>query len=175
MRLPVEMYLEYFKKEIIPLKQKLYRFARSYLKNETHAEDIVQEVFLKLWDKRNELSRINNIEAWSMTVTKNLVFDKIRSQKSYSMNPQDIKINEYDSETPDLIMERTETRMNVRKMIESLPEKQKEVIILREIEGYSYQNIGEIMGIDQNLVKVTLFRARDNLRKKILKTERYGL
>jgi len=174
-RLPVEMYLEYFKKEIIPLKQKLYRFARSYLKNETHAEDIVQEVFLKLWDKRNELSRINNIEAWSMTVTKNLVFDKIRSQKSYSMNPQDIKINEYDSETPDLIMERTETRMNVRKMIESLPEKQKEVIILREIEGYSYQNIGEIMGIDQNLVKVTLFRARDNLRKKILKTERYGL
>jgi RNA polymerase sigma factor (sigma-70 family) len=174
-RLPVEMYLEYFKKEIIPLKQKLYRFAKSYLKNETHAEDIVQEVFLKLWDKRNELSRINNIEAWSMTVTKNLVFDKIRSQKSYSMNPQDIKINEYDSETPDLIMERTETRTNVRKMIESLPEKQKEVIILREIEGYSYQNIGEIMGIDQNLVKVTLFRARDNLRKKILKTERYGL
>lgn len=175
MRLPVEMYLEYFKKEIIPLKQKLYRFARSYLKNETHAEDIVQEVFLKLWDKRNELGNIKNVEAWSMTVTKNLVFDKIRSQRSYSMDTQDIKINEYDSETPDLIMERTETRANVRKMIETLPEKQKEVIILREIEGYSYQNIGEIMGIDQNLVKVTLFRARDNLRKKILKTERYGL
>jgi len=174
-RLPVEMYLEYFKKEIIPLKQKLYRYARSYLKNETLAEDIVQEVFLKLWDRRSEFSNIINVEAWSMTITKNLVFDKIRSQRSYSMDPQDIKINEFDGETPDLILERAETRMDVRRLIESLPEKQKEVIILREIEGYSYHKIGEIMGIDQNLVKITLFRARDNLRRKILKTERYGL
>lgn len=175
MRLPVEMNLEYFKKEIIPLKQKLYRFARSYLKNEVLAEDVIQEVFMKIWDKRSEFDKINNVEAWSMTITKNLVFDKIRSNRSYSMDPQDIKINESDVETPDLILERTETRMDVRRLIESLPEKQKEVIILREIEGYSYQKIGEIMGIDQNLVKVTLFRARDNLRRKILKTERYGL
>jgi RNA polymerase sigma-70 factor (ECF subfamily) len=175
MRLPVEMYLEYFKKEIIPLKQKLYRYARSYLKDETQAEDIVQEVFLKLWDKRNDFSRINNIEAWSMTITKNMVLDKIRAKRSYSMDPQEMKINEYDSETPDLIIERAEIRTDIRRMIETLPDKQREVIILREIEGYSYQKIGEIMGIDQNLVRVTLFRARDNLRKKILKTERYGL
>ncbi len=175
MRLPVEMYLEYFKKEIIPLKQKLYRYARSYLKDETQAEDIVQEVFLKLWDKRNDISRINNIEAWSMTITKNMVLDKIRAKRSYSMDPQEMKINEYDSETPDLIIERAEIRTDIRRMIETLPDKQREVIILREIEGYSYQKIGEIMGIDQNLVRVTLFRARDNLRKKILKTERYGL
>lgn len=175
MRLPVEMYLEYFKKEILPLKMKIYRYARSYLKNETQAEDIVQEVFLKLWDKRNDFDRINNMEAWSMTITKNLVFDKIRSQRNYSMDPREMKQNEYDNETPEMILERTETRLDIRRMIESLPDKQKEVIILREIEGYSYQKIGEIMGIDQNLVKVTLFRARDNLRKKILKTERYGL
>lgn len=175
MRLPDEMYLEYFKKEILPLKKKIYRYARSYLKNDALAEDIVQEVFLKLWNRRNDFKQINNMEAWSMTITKNLVYDKFRSQRSYSMDPRDMNQNEYDHETPEKIMERTETRLDVRKMIESLPDKQKEVIILREIEGYSYQKIGEIMGIDQNLVKVTLFRARDNLRRKILKTERYGL
>lgn len=169
------MNLEYFKKEIIPLKQKLYRFARSYLKNEAQAEDIVQEVFLKLWDKRNEFGKINNIEAWSMTITKNMVLDKIRSEKSFSVDPHGIKLNEYDSETPDVIIERAEIRTDIRRMIEALSEKQREVIILREIEGYSYQKIGEIMGIDQNLVRVTLFRARENLRRKILKTERYGL
>jgi RNA polymerase sigma-70 factor (ECF subfamily) len=169
------MYLEYFKKEIIPLKNKLYRFARSYLRNDTQAEDIVQDVFLKLWDKRKELEKVQNIEAWSMKMTKNRVLDHIRSDRNYSADEVDMKIYEHNNESPDIIYERYETQTDVRKMIELLPEKQKEVIILREIEGYPYQKIGEIMGIDLNLVKVTLFRARENLRKKILKTERYGL
>jgi len=169
------MYLEYFKKEIFPLKQKLFRFARSYIKNDAQAEDIVQDVFLKLWGRRKDLSKIRNIEAWTMKITKNRVLDQIRSDRSYSMDPLEMKTSELNNETPDVIIERTETQSDVRRMIESLPIKQKEVVILREIEGYSYQEIGEIMGIDQNLVKVTLFRARENLRKKILKTERYGL
>ena len=63
----------------------------------------------------------------------------------------------------------------IKKLIDSLSEKQKQVIILRDIEGYTYQEIGEIIGIDQNLVKVTLFRARENVRKKLLKTDQYGL
>jgi len=166
------MHLEYFKKEILPLKQKLYRYARYYFKNEEQAEDIVQDVFLKLWDKREEFNKINNIEAWCMTMTKHMVLDNLRTNRYYQI---DLNNNEFDDQTPDLIIEREETTKEVRTMIESLPVKQKEVIILREIEGYTYQEIGNIMGIDQNLVKVTLFRARENLRKKILKTERYGL
>ncbi|MBR9999285.1 MAG: RNA polymerase sigma factor [Cyclobacteriaceae bacterium] len=169
------MYLEYFKKEIIPLKQKLYRFVRAYLKNEASAEDIVQDVFLKLWDNRDEFRKIQNVEAWSMTMARNMVLDKLRRERNYSVDPHEMSMNGYNNETPEMIMERDEVRTDIRRVIERLPDKQKEVILLREIEGYSYQKIGEIMGIDQNLVKVTLFRARENLRKKILKTERYGL
>jgi RNA polymerase sigma-70 factor (ECF subfamily) len=169
------MYLEYFKKEIFPLKQKLFRFARSYTRNDAQAEDIVQDVFLKLWDKRKELKNIRNIEAWSMKITKNRVLDQIRSIRNYTDDQINMKMNDQNNESPDVIIERSETRLEVRTMIESLPDRQREAVILREIEGYSYQQIGEIMGIEQNLVKVTLFRARENLRKKILKTERYGL
>jgi RNA polymerase sigma factor (sigma-70 family) len=84
-------------------------------------------------------------------------------------------MNEYNHDTPEKLMERDEIRTDIHGFIQTLPEKQKEVIILREIEGYSYEQISGIMGIEQNLVKVTLFRARENLRKKILKTERYGI
>lgn len=169
------MYLEYFKKEILPLKQKLYRFARAYLKDGTSAEDVVQDVFLKLWDKRENFTRIKNIEAWSMTITRNMVISKLRKVRYNAGNPQDMGMHEISNETPERIMERHEIRTGIRGIIESLPEKQKEVIVLREIEGYTYAEISEIMGLDQNLVKVTLFRARENLRKKILKTERYGI
>jgi RNA polymerase sigma-70 factor (ECF subfamily) len=172
------MYLEYFKKEILPLKQKLYRFARAYLKDEATAEDVVQDVFLKLWDKREDFRRINNIEAWSMTITRNMVISKLRKSQFNTASPQDMNMHEnhdYNNETPERILERNETRTGIKGIIASLPEKQKEVIVLREIEGYSYAEISEIMGLDQNLVKVTLFRARENLRKKILKTERYGI
>ncbi len=166
------MHLEYFKNEILPLKQKLFRYARYYFKNEQQAEDIVQEVFLKLWNKREEFDKINNIEAWCMTVTKHLVLDNLKTNRHYQIY---LNKNDVDDRTPEIIIERKETTEEVRNMIESLPAKQKEVIILRELEGYTYQEIGDIIGIDQNLVKVTLFRARENLRKKILKTDRYGL
>jgi RNA polymerase sigma factor (sigma-70 family) len=73
------------------------------------------------------------------------------------------------------MVEQSEIKSDIGKLIDSLSGKQKQVIRLRDIEGYTYQEIGEIIGIDQNLVKVTLFRARENLRKKLLKTDRYGL
>ena len=169
------MHLEYFKKEIIPLKDKLFRYALNYLKESSVAEDVIQEVFLKLWKKREEFYKIKNIEAWSMTMTRNLSLDLLKRNKVEFTDPVFIKEPVMRSGIPDNLIEQSELKSNVHEIIESLSEKQRQVVFLRDIEGYSYQEISEIIGIDQNLVKVTLFRARENLRKKLLNTDRYEL
>ena len=169
------MHLEYFKNQILPLKSKLFRYAMSFTKNRPESEDIVQEVFMKLWQKRKDLDKVQNIEAWSMTMTRNLTMDKLKSRRLYFNNLNTAENITSGEAAPDLVLEQSESVLGIQNMIESLNEKQRQVIILRDIEGYTYQEIGEIMGIDQNLVKVTLFRARENVRKKLLKTDRYGL
>ena len=79
-RLQCEM-LEYFKKEIIPLKNKLFRYAISFVKDVDEAEDVVQEVFLKMWNKRTELKKVKNVEAWGMTITRNHSLDVLKRRK----------------------------------------------------------------------------------------------
>ena len=169
------MHLEYFKNEILPLKDKLYRYALSFLKEKAESEDVVQEVFLRLWQKRKQLNEIKNIEAWSMTITRNLTMDRLKAQKLRFDKLQAAQELVQENLDPEDMTVRTEEISGVRKVIDSLSEKQKQVIVLRDIEGYTYKEIGDIIGIDQNLVKVTLFRARENVRKKLLKTDQYGL
>ena len=169
------MHLKYFKNEILPLKDKLFRYAFSYNKDKSESEDIVQEVFIRLWQKRKNLDKIKNIEAWSMTITRNLTFDKLKANRLEFNDLHHVADKAQEIFNPEQMVEQSETMAGIRKIIDSLSEKQKQVIFLRDIEGHTYQEIGDIMGIDQNLVKVTLFRARENVRKKLLKTDQYGL
>jgi RNA polymerase sigma-70 factor (ECF subfamily) len=169
------MHLKYFKNEILPLKDKLFRYALSYIKDKAESEDIVQEVFIRLWQKRKNLHSIKNIEAWSMTITRNLTFDKLKANRLELKDLHHIEDKAQVKFNPEQMLEQSEIMDGIRKIIDSLSEKQKQVIVLRDIEGHTYQEIGDIIGIDQNLVKVTLFRARENVRKKLLKTDQYGL
>lgn len=158
----------------MPTKNKLYRFALSYLKNEEEAKDIVQEVFLKVWNKRASLGFYRNIEAWCMTLTKNLSLDRIKSghfQLSASgENLPDIAGND----SPYRDTELNSTISLVRKFIDNLPEKQRDIIHLRDVEGYTYQEIAGILKLDVNQVKVNLFRARKTVKQKILNVETHG-
>jgi len=155
------------------MKDKLYRFAFSYLKHAEESEDIVQEVFIKVWNKRSSIQEIKNIDAWCMTLIKNMAIDRLRSSK---FNSTELKSNDHhDTHTP---YKHTETRdmfNKVHDVINSLSDKQKQVILLRDVEGYSYKEISDLTGMDQNLVKVSLFRARENVRKRILSKGNYGL
>ena len=167
------MNLEYFRERILPLKDKLYRFAYSYLKHTEESEDVVQEVFMKVWRKRDSMNKINNIDAWCMTLTRNMAIDRTRSGKFQLMELKNT--DQSDNITPLSQVESRDMFDRIHDIINSLSDKQKQVILLRDIEGYSYKEISEMTGMDQNLVKVSLFRARDNVRKRILKTENYGL
>ncbi len=113
------MYLEYFKKEIFPLKDKLFRFARSYIRDNGTAEDIVQEVFIRLWNKKSDFKKIKNIEAWSMTITRNLVYDILKSNRYQWVDTSGLKEDEGFEKHPDIILEEKETAEDIRRLINS--------------------------------------------------------
>lgn len=158
---------EAFKKSVFILKDKLYRFANRFLEHQEDAYDLVQEVMLKLWEQREQLERVNNIEAFSMQMVKNLAYNKIdklgRQAKYLSQLPPDIQEEKYPSMTKELVL----------KMIDELPEKQRLVMYLRDIEEYEIADIAEVSGIDDNAVRVNLSRARLAVREKLTKIFEY--
>ena len=170
------MNLEAFENRVLPAKNKLFRFALKFLGNEEEAKDIVQEVFIKVWNGRERMDQIQNWEAWCMRITKNLSLDRIRAitgKQTQSMEGTfDIRL---ESLSPHESTEVNERMQKITLMIAALPEKQRQVIHLRDVEGYSYNEISEILEIDMNQVKVNLFRARNAVREKMMKIDAYGL
>jgi len=170
------MNLESFESRVLPVKNKLFRFALRFLGNEDEAKDIVQEVFVRVWNGREKMNEIQNWEAWCMRITKNLSLDRIRSITRRQTNPiEDGYAVTNDSMTPLESTEMRESMKRINQLIASLPDKQRQVIHLRDVEGYSYNEICEIMELDMNQVKVNLFRARNSVRDKMIKINAYGL
>ncbi len=160
------MPIVFFKSKVLPLQNKLYRLAVSMTGNRQEAEDVVQEILIKIWNKRDQWHLIQNMEAWSMRLTRNLSIDKLRSkhrrtddiEEAYSLS---------DNNRLEKQIEAKFTLEKVSNWMKLLPEKQKIVLHLRDIEGLSYKEIAEQTGIDDNQVKTYLFRARKNLRNKL--------
>ncbi|HMQ60364.1 MAG TPA: sigma-70 family RNA polymerase sigma factor [Flavilitoribacter sp.] len=158
----------------MPVRNKLYRFALRIVANVEEAEDVVQEVMLRLWRIRDNWSAIQNMEAWCMRMTKNLAIDKARYRKpSASLENAPEPQNTGDNPAEDLEYQDTLARLKV--LIGQLPENQRLVIHLRDIEGLSYQEIEETLEMPMSQVKINLFRARQKVREALVKTESYGL
>jgi RNA polymerase sigma-70 factor (ECF subfamily) len=167
--------LETFKNMVLPTKNKLFRFAFRILESHEEAEDVVQDVMIKMWDKRADLPNYQNVEAWCMRLTKNLSLDKLKS-KHRQTHRQNVEIDVASFLlNPDRELELNDTVSHIEKMMNELPEKQKMVMQLRDIEGYSYQEIADVMEISMSQVKVNLFRARDKVRQQLTKTNNYGI
>jgi len=157
------------------VKQKLFRFAFSLLRNEDDAKDMVQDVFLKIWNKKENMHHYHNIEAWCMTMVKNQCLDKLRS-KAYKSAKATVHYElKNEQHTPAQRLEVKDTLQKIDRFVSELPEKQRIIWVLRDKEGHSYQEISDIMNIDVNQVKVNIFRARKYLRQKLINEEAYGL
>ena len=158
---------ETFKNTVFVLKDKLYRFANRFLEHQEDAYDLVQEVMLKLWEKRDQLEQLQNIEAFSMQMVKNMAYNKIdrlASQAKYlNQLPADTQPEKYPPLTQELIL----------KMIDDLPEKQSLVMYLRDIEQYEIGDIAEMVGLEENAVRVNLSRARTTVRLNLTKVFDY--
>jgi RNA polymerase sigma factor (sigma-70 family) len=170
------MNLEAFQNRVLPVKNKLFRFALKFLGNEEEAKDVVQEVFIRVWNGREQMNEVQNWEAWCMRITKNLSLDRIRSITRKQTQPIEESYHvKLESLSPHESTEVQENMIRITQFIAALPEKQRQIIHLRDVEGYSYNEICEIMELDMNQVKVNLFRARNAVREKLMKINAYGL
>ena len=165
-----------FEARVLPVKNKLFRFAFRLLGSSEEAKDVVQEVFIKVWNGREQMHTIDNMEAWCMRITKNLSLDKIRARQRKATDSLDQTYDIHHNDlTPHDAAENQENMQRINQLIASLPEKQRQVMHLRDIEGYSYNEICEMLELDMNQVKVNLFRARNAVREKFAKINAYGL
>jgi RNA polymerase sigma-70 factor (ECF subfamily) len=170
------MNLEAFQNQVLTSKNKLYRFALKFLGNEEEAKDVVQEVFIRVWNGREQMHEVQNWEAWCMRITRNLSLDRIRSLTRKPTRPIEESYNvRHDALSPHESTEIHESMQRITELISALPEKQRDVIHLRDVEGYTYNEISEILELDMNQVKVNLFRARTAVREKLMKIDAYGL
>jgi RNA polymerase sigma factor (sigma-70 family) len=152
------------------VKNKLYRFALRITGDNAEAEDVVQEVFIKAWQRLNDLPNIQNAEAWCMTVTKNLALDKLRSKHRRTEEIGEIlQLTDYNS-TPYETVAGNDMIQKIRFWMKDLPEKQQLVMHLRDIEDKTYDEIAVILEMPMPQVKVNLHRARTTIRERILNT-----
>jgi RNA polymerase sigma factor (sigma-70 family) len=170
------MNLEAFQNRVLPAKNKLFRFALKFLGNEEEAKDVVQEVFIRVWNGREQMEQVQNWEAWCMRITRNLSLDRIRTLTRKQTQSIEASFDvHHEALTPHESTEAHESMQKITQLIALLPEKQRQVIHLRDVEGYSYNEICEILELDMNQVKVNLFRARNAVREKLTKINAYGL
>ena len=150
----------------------MFRFAYSLLSNRQEAEDAVQEVYLKMWDMRTELAKYKSTEALMMTITKNLCLDKIKTKKNKAIS-LNVSINPHSSNDPQDITERLDLVNRVKQVIQKLPEQQKVIVHLRDVEGCDFEEIMKITGQELNYVRVNLSRGRKKIRETIQNLQSY--
>ena len=155
------MDVDVFKQRFLPFHPKLYRIAYALLDNKADAEDILKDAYCKLWNKRDELGDIQNPEAFSITLVKNLCLDFLRSPKA----------SRRDNEKE---LEEKEDIRRIQELIEQLPENQRQVIRLRGIEDCSYEDIEQITGLSSSNIRTLLSRARKLIREKLEKASCHG-
>jgi RNA polymerase sigma-70 factor (ECF subfamily) len=163
------MDVECFKKKYLPYASKLYCVAYQLLENQADAEDMVQELYLKLWDKRSNLSIVNNAEAFSVTLIKNMCLDTLRSNK-YCLTKQTEDLCEAGGQTDEQDATIHEDVYLVKQLIKQLPESQRRIIKLRDIDGYSFQEIEKVTSLNATNVRVLLSRARKKIRELFKQT-----
>lgn len=166
------MTTEEFKSDVLPIKNKLYRFALRILGNSEEAQDVVQEIFIRLWSKRDKISEYRSIEAFAMTMTRNLCLDKLKSPSS-KIEKLDETRAMTDNRTPYTETETSDTLKMVFKVMDGLPEQQRMVIHLRDVEGCDFDEIAEVTGLSLNNVRVNLSRARKKIRDTLIKIHNY--
>lgn len=152
-----------FKHDILPLKDKLFRLALRLTMQREEAEDVVQEVMIKLWNNRERWDEIENVESYAMTSCRNLALDHLRRNTAKIVPIEEVAqpatTNPYDS------IYAQEQLRNVHRLMSQLPEKQRTCMQLRDFEGKNYKEIAQIMQISEDQVKINIFRARNFIKK----------
>ena len=151
---------------VMPFKDKLFRLAKRLLVSKEEAEDATQEILIKLWRNKQKIQDYKNAEAFSMTMTKNFCLDRLKSKQA-----QNLKIVHSNYQDHNVSLQK-QIELNdsvdwVSKIMEELPEQQKIIIQLRDIEQYEYSEISKVLDMNETAIRVSLSRARKTLRDKL--------
>ena len=163
-----------FVKLVMPFKDKVFRLAKRLLVSNEEAEDATQEILMKLWRNKQKISDYKNVEAFSMTMTKNFCLDRLKSKQA--QNLKIVHSNYQDHNTS--LQKEVENRDSVdwvSKIIEDLPEQQKIILQLRDIEEYDFDEIAKVVDMNPTAIRVSLSRARKTIREKLTNTHSYGV
>src|SRR5580704_8566233 len=168
--LTVSMSIEVFQERILPMKDKLYRFALRLLQDVQEAEDVIQDVMAGVWVRREEWGQWKSLEAYCMAATRNQCIDRIRKQRYRQEKEKTIPAAGSVQDPLEKMMSKEMTG-RIRRIMAALPENQQLVMHLREVEGFSYNEIAEVLNISLDQVKVNLFRGRHAIKHKIITEE----
>jgi RNA polymerase sigma factor (sigma-70 family) len=163
-----------FENLIAPFKDKVFRFAKRLLVSTEEAEDATQEVMVRLWHKKETLTNYNSVEALAMTMTKNFCLDQLKSKRA--SNLQLVHSNYRDNQVGiDQQLEAKDSWNWVEKMINELPEQQRLIIQMRDIEEFEFTEIAAVLEMNETAVRVALSRARKTIREQLVAKHNYGL
>ena len=163
-----------FQKRVLPVSNKLLRFAVCLLKDQDEAKDVVQDVFLKLWQKRDELDQIENMEAFAIQMTRNRCLDILRANRVVPIDAETDRKMKLETVDVHSQIELSEAAGQVKVLIEQLPDLQQKIMHLRDIEQLEYEEIAERTGLQINAIRVNLSRARKKVRDEFLKLNSNG-
>lgn len=164
-----------FKTDVLQMSNKLLRFALQILQNEEEAKDVLQDVFLKLWQKRDELAAVENLNAFAMRMIRNRCLDVVRSRRTVSVELMKKSVLPEREVAESDNLENADSVSLVKRIIAGLPDLQRTVIHLRDIEQLEYEEIAEATQMNVNAIRVNLSRARKKVRDEILKIQSYGI
>ncbi|GAA4281147.1 RNA polymerase sigma factor [Gaetbulibacter aestuarii] len=159
---------------VMPFKDKVFRLAKRLLISTEEAEDATQEILLKLWNNKAKMQDYKNVEAFSMTMTKNFCYDKLKSKQAQNLKL--VHSNYEDNNTS--LQKQLEYKDSVNwvaRIIEELPEQQRMIIQLRDVEEYDYDEIAKMLDMNNTAVRVNLSRARKTIRERLTNTHNYGI
>jgi len=163
-----------FLSTVAPFKDKVFRLAKRLLVSTEEAEDATQELYFKLWKNRKNLTNYRSVEAFAMTMTKNYCFDRLKSKQASNLS----LVHSNYQEKGTLLQKKIELNDSVslvHKLIENLPEQQKLIIQLRDVEQYEFDEISKMLNLKPTAVRVSLSRARKIIREQLIKQHNYGI
>ena len=171
-----------FRDDVLPMKNRLYRLALHITLNPAEAEDAVQDTLIKVWEHREEWERIESIEAYAHIICRNTALDmagkagrgNVQLSEELRVKSEEFSIANSQFSTEEKF-DQQERLLIVRKIMDTLPEVQRSIMELRDIEGKTYQEIADMLKLSETQVKVYLHRARTSIRQQAEKIEKYGL
>ena len=161
-----------FKQLFLPCHRKLFSVAYRLMSNAQAAEDMVQETFLKLWMQHDKMEKVDNPEAYSITVLRRIFYDKMRVGHLQEVDKDVGSLQISSSQNISKQLEEADEYQRIRLLITHLPEPQARIMLMRDIEDCSFEEISTETGLTEVNIRSILSRARKKIREQI-KAMRY--